>query len=108
MDSVKYIGMDVHKKAIAVVNSSGKPVMECTIEMKAGSILQFIQGLRGNLQVTFEEGTWAAWLHDLLKSHVTKIVRLPKLRSQPLVLGGDRRFRIRPLSVGSNAALAWR
>jgi transposase len=26
------------------------------------------------LQVTFEEGTWAAWLHDLLKPHVTKVV----------------------------------
>jgi len=26
------------------------------------------------LHVTFEEGTWAAWLYDLLKPHVTKIV----------------------------------
>jgi transposase len=24
--------------------------------------------------VTFEEGTWAAWLHDLLKPHVTELV----------------------------------
>ena len=36
MDSVKYIGMDVHKEAIsvAVLNSSGKLVMECTIETR--------------------------------------------------------------------------
>jgi transposase len=76
MDSVKYIGMDVHKEAIsiAVLNSSGKLVMECVIETKASTILQFIQGLRGSLHVTFEEGTWAAWLYDLLKPHVTKIV----------------------------------
>ena len=26
------------------------------------------------MQVTFEEGTWAAWLYDLLKPHVTKLV----------------------------------
>ena len=26
------------------------------------------------MHVTFEEGTWAAWLYDLLKPHVTKIV----------------------------------
>jgi transposase len=26
------------------------------------------------LHVTFEEGTWAAWLYDLLKSHVTRLV----------------------------------
>lgn len=75
MDSTKYIGMDVHKEAIsvAVMNSNGKLVMESILETKAATLLQFIQGLRGNLQVTFEEGTWAAWLYDLLKPHVTKV-----------------------------------
>ena len=76
MDSTKYIGMDVHKEAIsiAVLNSSGKVVMESIIETKAITILQFVQGLRGSLHLTFEEGTWAAWLYDLLKPQVTKIV----------------------------------
>jgi transposase len=73
---IKYIGMDVHKEAIsiAVMNGDGKLVMESIIETKAITILQFIQGLRGDLHVTFEEGTWAAWLYDLLKPHVTKLV----------------------------------
>jgi len=48
--------------------------MECVIETKASMILQFIDGLRGDLQVTFEEGTSAAWLYDLMKPHVTKLV----------------------------------
>jgi transposase len=76
MDSKKYIGMDVHKESIsiAVMNGAGKIVMECVIETKASIILQFIDGLRGDLHVTFEEGTWAAWLYDLLKPHVTKLV----------------------------------
>jgi transposase len=75
MDSVKYIGMDVHKEtiSIAVRNSAGK-LMECVIETKASTILQFFQGLSGSLQVTFEEGTWAAWLYDLLKPQVTELV----------------------------------
>jgi len=30
-------------------------VMECVIETKASTILQFIDGLRGDLRVTFEE-----------------------------------------------------
>jgi hypothetical protein len=51
-----------------------KLVMECTIETKAITILEFLKGLRGNLHVTFEEGTWAAWLYDLLKPHVTELV----------------------------------
>jgi hypothetical protein len=73
MTSTKYIGMDVHKESIsiAVMNSAGKIVMECVIETKASTILQFIDGLHGDLRVTFEEGTWAAWLYDLLKPHVT-------------------------------------
>jgi hypothetical protein len=76
MDSAKYIGKDVHKESIsiAVMNGAGKIVMECFIETKASTILQFIDGLRGDLQVTFEEGTSAAWLYDLLKPHVTKLV----------------------------------
>src|SRR5260370_3823186 len=76
MESTKYIGMDVDKETvkIAVMNSAGKLVVESILETKAATILQFIQGLRGNLHVTLEEGTWATWLYDLLKPHVTKIV----------------------------------
>jgi hypothetical protein len=48
--------------SIAVRNSVGKIAMECVIENKAGTILQFIDGLLGDLRVTFEGGTWATWL----------------------------------------------
>ncbi|PYX59148.1 MAG: hypothetical protein DMG76_06725, partial [Acidobacteria bacterium] len=66
----------VHKEtiSIAVMNDDGKLVMESIIETKASTILQSIQGIRGDLHVTFEEGTWAAWLYDLLKPHVTELV----------------------------------
>ena len=64
--NIKYIGMDIHKEAIsiAVMNGDGKLVMESIIETKASTILQCIHGLRGDLHMTFEEGTWAAWLYD--------------------------------------------
>ena len=51
-----------------------KLVMESILETKAATILEFFAGLRGTLSVTFEEGTWAAWLYDLLKPHVAKLV----------------------------------
>ncbi len=35
--------------------------------------MQLIEGLRGELYVTFEEGTWATSLYDLLKPRVTKV-----------------------------------
>jgi len=68
--------MDVHKESIsiAVMTAAGKIVMECVIETKASMILRCIDGLRGDLHVTFEEGTSAAWLYDLLKPHVTELI----------------------------------
>src|SRR5580698_5450672 len=76
MNDAKYIGLDVRQTTIsaAVLDSNGHLLMECVLETKAATILQFIQGLRGSVQVTFEEGTCAAWLHDLLKPHVTEVL----------------------------------
>src|SRR6202165_17979 len=76
MNDAKYIGMDVHTATIsaAVRDSSGNLVLEATLETKTETILEFVHGLRGSLHVSFEEGTWAAWLHDLLKPHVTEVV----------------------------------
>jgi hypothetical protein len=76
MNQEKHIGMNVHQATIsvAVMDSSGKVIMECILETKAATILEFLQGLRGSLSVTFEEGTSAAWLHDLLKPHVSHLV----------------------------------
>ncbi len=72
--NVKYIGLDVHKEAIAiaVLNGAGKLVMESIVETKASTLLD--HGLRGELHVTLEEGTWAAWLYDVLKPHIQKIL----------------------------------
>src|SRR6478609_2150390 len=69
MNQEKYIGMDVHQATIsvAVMDAAGKLLMECLLETKASTIVEFIQGLQGTLSLTFEEGTSAAWLHDLLK-----------------------------------------
>ena len=89
MISTKYIGMDVHKESIsiAVMNSVGKVVMECVIETKASIILQFFNGLTGDLHVTFEEGTAAAWLYDLLKPHVARLVVCNPRRNALLKVG---------------------
>jgi len=83
MSSEKYIGLDVHQATIsvAVMDSQGKVVMESILETKASTILEFFAGLRGSLFVTFEEGTWAAWLYDLLKPHVTEVLVCNRARS---------------------------
>ena len=76
MSQEKYIGMDVHQASIsvAVMDAQGKLIMESLLETKASTNIEFIQGLQGTLSLTFEEGTSAAWLHDLLKPHVSRLV----------------------------------
>src|SRR5580765_626451 len=95
MNSQKYIGMDVHQATIsaAVMDEQGKLIMECILETKAATILEFIEGLRGTLSLTFEEGTSAAWLHDLLKPHVSHLVVCDPRRNA-LLKDGNKSDRI--------------
>ncbi|MET0623604.1 MAG: IS110 family transposase [Pyrinomonadaceae bacterium] len=71
-----YVGLDVHKASIciAVLNTAGKLVMESVVETGAATILGFLKGLRGRVEVTFEEGTHAAWLYDTLQRAKVKVV----------------------------------
>ena len=95
MNSEKYIGLDVHQATIsvAVLDHTGKLVMECVLETKAATILEFFAGLRGTLSVTFEEGTSAAWLYDLLKPHVARLV-VCNPRKNALLKAGNKSDRI--------------
>src|SRR5215470_14207472 len=87
MNDAKYIGLDVHQATISVAvrDFTGKLVME--------AILQFFRGVRGSLHVTFEEGTWAAWLHDLLLPHVARVLVCDS-RKNALLKAGNKNDRI--------------
>ena len=67
--------------------------MECVLETKAATILEFIQGLRGTLALTFEEGTMATWLHDLLKPPVSRLVVCAP-RKNALLRDGNQNDRV--------------
>jgi transposase len=111
MNDAKYIGLDVHQATISavVLDSTGRLVMESILETKAATILQFIHGLRGSLHVTFEEGTCAAWLHDLLKPHVTQVLVCDP-RKNALLKEGNKNDRIdaRKLAESSPGRIALR
>src|SRR6201993_5654612 len=85
MNLEKYIGMDVHAATIsaAVKNAEGKLLMECVLETKAATILEFIEGLRGTLALTFEEGTMATWLHLRRRNHGYLVTRFAEAPRQP-------------------------
>jgi hypothetical protein len=83
MNQEKYIGMDVHEATIsaAVKNAQGKLLMECVLETKAA------------LALTFEEGILAAWLHDLLKPDVSRLVVCDP-RKNALMRDGNQNDRV--------------
>jgi transposase len=95
MSQEKYIGMDVHQASIsvAVMDAGGKLIMECLLETKAATIVEFIEGLHGTLSLTFEEGMSAASLHDLLKPHVSRRVVCDP-RKNALLKDGNKSDRI--------------
>jgi len=53
--------MDVHQATIsvAVMDAQSKLIMECLLETRASTLVEFIRGLHGTLSLTFEEGTSA-------------------------------------------------
>ena len=85
MNSEKYVGLDVHQATIsvAVLDSTGKLVMESILETKTATILEFFAGLRGTLSVTFEEGTWAAWLYDSDRRSFHEAIRHTRIATTP-------------------------
>ena len=95
MTKIKYIGLDVHQASIsiAVRDESGKLVMQSVIATRASAILEFLEGLRGTLHVTFEEGTYSTWLHDLLVRRVSKVI-VCNPRKNALLKKGNKSDRI--------------
>jgi transposase len=94
MSNSKYVGLDVHQAStsIAVLDHSGKLVVEATIKTKADAIRDFISGLSGTVHVTFEEGTQAAWLYEVIKPLVAELVVCDPRQNKLLKAGnkGDR------------------
>jgi hypothetical protein len=95
MSTTKYIGLDIHQAttSVAVMDPTGRLILESVLETKASTILDFIQGLRGSIHITFEEGTWASWLYDLLKLRVTKVLVCDP-RKNALLKAGNKNDKI--------------
>ena len=76
MNTNKYIGIDVHQatSVFAVMDQQGKLLGEAVLETKPQVLVDFIKSQRGTVSVTFEEGTYANWLYDVLQPQVAKVV----------------------------------
>lgn len=92
---ILYVGMDVHLLTIAIVvmDKEGKILSRSVIETSTQSVRDFFKSLSGEIHVTFEEGTLAAWLYDVVEPLVDRlIVCNPKHNKQKM--GCNRNDRI--------------
>lgn len=76
MNTIKYIGIDVHQatSVFAIRDSRGNMLGESVLKTEPTTIVDFLKGQRGTIRVTFEEGTYASWLYDVIKPHVSKVI----------------------------------
>ena len=72
----KYVALDVHQATTAatVRERSGRVISRAIVPTEATTLVEFFRGMRGSIQVVFEEGTQAQWLHDLLVPVVDQVV----------------------------------
>ena len=84
-----YVGMDVHRASIVIVvlNGAGKVVEAITITSGAGAVRSYLQRLKGRVYVTFEEGTQAQWLYDVVQPIVTAVIVCDPRHNRLLAVG---------------------
>jgi hypothetical protein len=112
--TTKYVGLDVHQSATvaSVRREDGRVIARGIIPTEEHTLLEFFRGMRGSIHVTFEEGTQAQWLHDLLLPRVDHVVVCNRRKKDRLSNKGDqvnadelshlmRRGGLRPVYHGS-------
>jgi len=95
MRTDKYVALDVDTSTIVTVvqNEEGRNVISTVMEMEAATIIAFFKALNGKIHVTFEEGTQAQWLHDLIYPLVAEVI-VCNPRKNKLIQSGNKADKI--------------
>jgi transposase len=95
MSYKKYVAFDVHLATISfcILDEIGKILWEGVFRNTATTIRDFLGGIRGEVHLTFEQGTLAAWLHDLVKPLVAQVL-VCNPRYNRVVLYGNKSDKI--------------
>lgn len=74
--STKYVALDVHQATTvtSVRDEGGRVIARTVLPTEATPLVDYFRGMRGTVHVTFEEGTQAQWLHDLLVPVVHRVL----------------------------------
>lgn len=74
--TTKHVALDVHQATTvtAVRDDGGRIIARTILPTAAEPIVDYFRGMRGTVHVTFEEGTQAQWLYDLLEPVVHRVI----------------------------------
>jgi transposase len=75
MESIHYIGLDVHKKTIAfcVKDASGKILRQGVVSAQRKALLNWISELPGPWMGALEATIFTGWIYDFLKPHAVEL-----------------------------------
>lgn len=75
MDSIYYIGLDIHKKTIAycVKRSDGVLVKQGVVPAQRKALLEWVSWLPGNWIGAMEATMFTGWVYDFLKPHALEL-----------------------------------
>jgi transposase len=88
----KHVAMDNHKETtvIGVCDNGGRVIYETIVPTEEKPLLEFIGCLGGTINLTFEEGTHANWLFNLLEPRVSFLLVCDPRRNRELTRGGNK------------------
>ncbi len=74
--TTKYVALDVHQASTvaSVREANGRVIARSILPTEEPALVEFFRGMRGAVHVTFEEGTQAQWLRDLVAPLVDRVV----------------------------------
>ncbi len=74
--STKYVALDVHQATTvaSVREESGRILCRTVLPTEEAALLEFFARMRGSVHLTFEEGTQAQWLCELLSPRVDRLL----------------------------------
>jgi hypothetical protein len=90
--TTKYVGLDVHQASTvaSVREASGRVIARSIFPTEPAALTEFVRSMRGAVHLTFEEGTQAQWLHDLLAPLVQQVIVCDRRGAPRLGNKGDQ------------------
>ena len=75
MDTIYYIGLDIHKKTIAycVKRFDGVLIRQGTVFAQRRDLLKWLSGLPGHWIGAMEATMFTGWVYDFLKPHALEL-----------------------------------